>query len=328
MDDEAEIRLVDAHAEGVGGDDHPDVPRHEALLVPGAFPRAQPAVVASYLEPQAVEMLGDLLAVLDGGDVDDALPFHLPEEAAETLPLRLVPGSRDHLQAQVLAIDADVDHHDLLAAELMADVLHHLGRRGGRERQNRRVAEDRQSLPQRQVGRAKVMSPLGDAVRLVDHEDGDLVAAQRLQELRLGEALRGDEDEIPLLLLNPLQHLGLLARGQRAVDLNGVQPDFLQLVHLVLHERDERRDDHGRSRQLRAGKLIAERFAGAGGHDGQGVLARQDRADDLLLPLAKRLESKGSAQSAPESRELNGFCHASPFLGKPERLRASTVPWS
>ena len=36
-----------------------------------------------------------------------------------------------------------------------------------------------------------------------------------------------------------------------------------QAVHLVLHERDEGRDDHGQPPQVRGGRLVAERFATA-----------------------------------------------------------------
>ena len=51
VDDEADIRLVDPHAEGVGGHDHPQLAGHEAVLGPLALAGAELAVVAA--EPRS-----------------------------------------------------------------------------------------------------------------------------------------------------------------------------------------------------------------------------------------------------------------------------------
>ena len=49
-----------------------------------------------------------------------------------------------------------------------------------------------------------------------------------------------------------------------------------------LHERDERRDDHGHSAQVDARKLIAERLAAARGHHDQLVLSLLHNILDYL----------------------------------------------
>src|SRR3712207_2067246 len=78
----------------------------------------------------------------------------------------------------------------------------------------------------------------------------------------------------------------------RAVDEGGGQPPRPQRVHLILHQRDERRDDdrHAPAHQRR--KLKAERLAAARRHDDDRVVAAEDGLDDLALPLAEALEAE------------------------------------
>ncbi len=68
------------------------------------------------------------------------------------------------------------------------------------------------------------------------------------------------------------------------------RPRACERVHLVFHQRDERRDDdrHAVAHQRR--QLEAERFAAARRHHDDRVVAGEDGLDDLALPLAKSLE--------------------------------------
>ncbi len=57
-------------------------------------------------------------------------------------------------------------------------------------------------------------------------------------------------------------------------------------AHLVLHERDERRDDDADLVRERRQNLVADALAGPGGHDNQGVEAIQGALDDILASKA------------------------------------------
>ncbi len=81
MDHIADVGLVDAHAEGVGGHHHLDPVEEEVLLILPPLLRLQPGVVAGCGDAGALEELADLLHVLPGGAVDDA-----------ALPGRSAPG--------------------------------------------------------------------------------------------------------------------------------------------------------------------------------------------------------------------------------------------
>src|SRR5581483_1400464 len=62
--------------------------------------------------------------------------------------------------------------------------------------------------------------------------------------------------------------------------------------NLILHQRDQWRNDHGKSMARGGRKLKAERLALTGRHDRQHVVALQDRLDDGLLPRPKLLEAE------------------------------------
>ena len=69
-----------------------------------------------------------------------------------------------------------------------------------------------------------------------------------------------------------------------------------QRLHLVLHERDERRDDDAGARPDKRGDLVAQRLAAAGRHQDQRVAAPDDVLDDLLLLPAERLVAEHAVQ--------------------------------
>ncbi len=57
----------------------------------------------------------------------------------------------------------------------------------------------------------------------------------------------------------------------------------MELIHLILHQRDERRYNKGDSRKHQSRYLITDGFPPAGGHDGQGISFLQNTGDDLFL---------------------------------------------
>ena len=80
----------------------------------------------------------------------------------------------------------------------------------------------------------------------------------------------------------------------------------VQLVHLVLHQRNQRRHHDRRARQQERGQLEAERLAGTGRHHREHVVPVQHGAHEILLAGAKRRVT----EIAVETREKihDGFC--------------------
>ena len=144
------------------------------------------------------------------------------------------------------------------------------------------------------------MAPGGDAVRLVDGEHGQRRLAQRVQETRVAEALRRDVDELAVAHAELRQAARGLVGGEGGVDESGGDVPRGERVDLVLHQRDERRDDHRRALQQQRRQLEAQALARARRHHHQRVAPLDDGADDPLLPGAEGPEAEVAAQRLVE----------------------------
>ena len=83
--------------------------------------------------------------------------------------------------------------------------------------------------------------------------------------------------------------LGLRCRSriERGIEDCRIDTGLGERRHLVLHERDQRRYDHGTTCSHERGKLVAQRLSAASGHQHQRVAAACDMLDDLGLRAAK-----------------------------------------
>src|SRR6185503_11022097 len=281
--DVADVGAVDAHAERVGRDHGARGSAHEGFLRRGALAAAEAAVVELRVDALLAEPRVHLLRRAHGGAVDDARAARAHDFQQRLLLLGSV-GSLHHLEVEIGAVHPDVEDAHARPAELARDVLDDI-RRGGRgEREQRRVAQLAQRRAEAGIGRAKIVAPLRDAMRLVDDEEVDRVLLQLVDERRVLELLGRGEDEVRVALLDAAQGLAPLARRQRAVHGGRVDAAVLELVGLVLHERDERRHDDRGAAHLQRRQLIAERLAGARRHDGERVAPGEHALDHLALP--------------------------------------------
>ena len=134
-----------------------------------------------------------------------------------------------------------------------------------------------------EVGGAEVVTPLRDAVALVDGEEADVHGAQLGAEEVGGEALGGEVEELVIAedaVVKPCVDLGA---GHAGVDGGGLDATPAEAIYLVFHQGDERGDDEAEAFGGQCGHLEGERLAAAGGHEREGVAAGADGADDLLL---------------------------------------------
>ena len=84
------------------------------------------------------------------------------------------------------------------------------------------------------------------------------------------------------------------ARGriQRRVEERRAHAELAQRLHLVLHQRDQRRDHDRRALAQQRRQLVAQRLAAAGGHEHQRVAAAGDVRDDLAPARRGRRRSR------------------------------------
>ncbi len=245
--DEADVRLVDSHAERRRRDDAADPAADEVVLNPRALTGLETGVVV--LEPQAVaaERPRHALARVARAGVDDgAAVLDRPQPLDEDAEAILVAADLLDVVAQVRPHDAR-SHDGEIAAERGSDLRRRGRRRGGGHAEHRRVAERLERAPDEEVVRPEVVPPHADAVHLVDHDEADADRAQRLDECGIAEALgrRVEDPRAPLGdVADPARRHLLIERGvderRRGGDLRR------QLVDLILHQRDERGEDEGR----------------------------------------------------------------------------------
>ena len=76
----------------------------------------------------------------------------------------------------------------------------------------------------------------------------------------------------------------------------GGDAELAQAGDLVIHQRDEGGNDDRGARAAEGGHLVADAFAAAGRHQHEGVAARHDMLDRLLLQAAKARETEDAVQ--------------------------------
>ena len=168
--------------------------------------------------------------------------------------------------------------------ELLLNVVD--GARGGRggEGQHGDVGQERLAdFGDAEVRGAEIVAPLRDAVTLVDGQQADAHGTELRAEAFGGEAFGREVEEL-VVAEDAVVELGVdLGRGHAHVDGCGLDAASAQVVHLVFHQGDERRDDEAEPVHGQRGNLEGERFAAAGGHEGEGVSSGADGADDVFL---------------------------------------------
>src|SRR5262249_41146477 len=159
-----------------------------------------------------------------------------------------------------------------------------LARRRRRQRQHRDRAQFLFEALQLAVRRPEVVAPVADAMRLVDDDErdrapGDDVAKRSLE--RLGRQV----DQLELAAAQLTETRLPLFPLERRVDERGAKSQTHERIDLILHERDERRQDEHCSRQDLGWNLKSDRLAGAGRHDPDAIAAAQHGVDEM--PLAR-----------------------------------------
>ena len=188
------VGLVDAHPERVGGDDHRDLARHEAPLRLGTDVARQPGVVGDDLDAQlAPEPVRQPVALRARAGVDDRGQRVRPRTGRRDPPPHdLLVRALDDREREVRAVEPRRHVHRLAQPEARHDVGRDLRRRGRRRGQDRLRAEPARRVGEPEVLGPEVVPPLGDAVRLVDHEQAELRVPDALQEPRRREPLGRD----------------------------------------------------------------------------------------------------------------------------------------
>ena len=124
----------------------------------------------------------------------------------------------------------------------------------------------------------EVVTPVRDAMSLIDDQRGNAVRGLQARqdfafELGLQRPLGSDVQQLELAALEPRETPRHLRAFERRVDERRVDAVVLEQAHLVLHQRDQRRDHDAYAGAEQGGQLEAQRLAAAGRHDREHVAA-------------------------------------------------------
>ena len=222
-----------------------------------------------------------------------------PEQIAEPVALR------EHGVGQVLAVEAGDERLAVLYVELGHDVL--ADALGCRCRQcyAGHVGEAPSKGLEVPVVGPEVVSPLGDAVRLVDGNEADGYGVEERRKGRNREALGRDVEDF-----DPPHERGSvdaadLRRRHAAVHERRRDAVRSESVHLVLHQRDERRDHERQPVETQGWQLVAQRLAAARRHQHEAMFLAKHVTHDLFL---KRQEGLIPETGLQQVKDLRGQC--------------------
>ena len=191
-----------------------------------------------------------------------------------------------HIEAQIRAVETADENARIAQAKL----LHNIGFSNlvgsGCERKNGHIGETLGEHSQLRILRAEIMPPLRHTVRFVDGNHRHFYAF--LQSSNLShKALRRDVENFYLATTATVENQAIGIFIVAAIQSFGIHAVGLQGIHLVLHQRNERRHHQCHAIEHKSRYLVANRLASAGGHQHQSIASGHHIVDNLLLLRAK-----------------------------------------
>ena len=196
MNHRADVGLVDPHAERNRGDNDIAPPLHEVVLGRSTHLVGHACVVGPRGETAGFQMLGDFFGrVLEGHINDGGMAGFLAEALHEEIhSLRI--GSGCYMDREVAAMERGDGAVLLADAKAFANFLSHGWCRCRGEGQHARDAEFFCQSRETQVVRPEIVTPLGNAMRLVDRQQAGRVFAKTRDESLAGKPLRRDIEQL------------------------------------------------------------------------------------------------------------------------------------
>ncbi len=306
VDDVAHVGLVDAHAEGDGGDHHGGVRFQELLEPGGAQVLVETGVIGQRRHAGGDQLLGQLVDAVARAGIDHAGALgplgHQLQHAAVALPALAL-----RRQGQLGPREAVDELAGVLELQLGADVVAGAGIGRGGDGEARHVREDLGQAAQHAVLGAEVVAPLADAVGFVDGDQRQRQAGQALQHRRLHQAFGREVEQVQRAVVDAAPDVAAGVGGG-----GGVQPlrrhaRLLQGGDLVGHQRDQRRDDEAEAGPDQRRDLVAQALAAAGRQHGQRAAPGQHFADHAGLQTAELGMAEGAAQDVARGIERRGL---------------------
>ena len=237
----AYVGLVDAHAECDRGDDHVGPLHQEMVLIGGARRGVHAGVVGQRLDAVGHEQFGQFFDLLAAQAVDDAALALVLLDETDDVVIYIVLGP--DFVVEVRAVERRLEDRSVGHAQILLNIQLHLGRRGCRQGDQRRRTDFVDDRTDAAVLGTEIMSPLRNAVRLVDGVERHLYFTQEGHVVLLGQRLGSEVKQFGLPRQHVgahLRHGGLVERRVQEMSDPRIGREGAHGVHLILHQRDKR----------------------------------------------------------------------------------------
>ena len=131
------------------------------------------------------------------------------------------------------------------------------------------------------------MSPLGNAVRFVNRQRGHVPRTQIVLPIIEHQALGRRVEQADFAVVQAAKTGSGFDGVQRGIKKGRSDAGGLELIDLIFHQRDERRDNHGEPLAKQCGKLEAKGLPASRREEREDVTALQAGLDDLSLQRAE-----------------------------------------
>ena len=204
---------------------------------------------------------------------------------------------RTHYITYVVAGKARFHHSGIRAEiEFPAYVVHHFRCGRGGQRHDRSFRSYLPKLSNAEIRRAEIIAPLRDAMRFVNHNQTNRQMTELLKEPVIPEAFRGKIQKTASIVGKAFpSHTDFTGRHRRMKE-HCLDTPGTQVVHLILHKRNQRRNHNSKAAKDKPRHLKRNGFSASGRHKAKGVVAVKHRPHNLLLKRAERPESPMTAQ--------------------------------
>ena len=199
-------------------------------------------------------------------------------------------------KVQVGAVEAGNEDLGLFHAQGREDVAAGAGIGRGGQRDPRHAGEQVRQTGQFAEFGPELVAPLRHAMRFVDRDQRNVQPRQPVERAVAQQSFGRDIEQVQLLLQQVPRDGSRFRRVQFRVQGAGVDPDLAQRGNLIVHQSDQGGHDHRHARPTERGHLVADALAAAGGHQHQGVAARDHVAHRGFLLPAKPGKAEDAMQ--------------------------------
>ena len=179
----------------------------------------------------------------------------------------------------------------LLKEQPVLDIIHYFRRGSSRKSQHRDIGQLLPDLCNLQIRRTEIISPLGNTMTLVDHQQTNLHRLEFGQE-DFGTQPFGRNIQEFIFTKDAVFKLGdNLLPAHPGMNGSRLDPDTFQVVHLVFHQGDQWSYNNTNTVHEQSRHLERNRFATTCWHQSQCIVSLIDGLNNLFLKRSEGIVS-------------------------------------